>query len=323
MEKDLHALESDLANSVKKQDLNSIKNKWGLKSETYGSTITAQAARQALANELRQDIRSLQSRHGGAASQTAVPGAILSAVADSQEFSSPRSAVNPGSQRSFLGLAICGGAALAAFAFSQQSVQPQKVAAEDPSLPRDQQSRPSHSAASANETVPIVEGKRKGLGASGDRETQSAPVIGKKEDMPKPATNQAPNPRQSETQAKTMGLDAAGKTSGTELAMDMKVIAAVSLVVIGLGFWWIWRQPPGGPPVLDSTEQVDKLDMPMPDMPSSKGAALGQTDSFIRARQAGEVIFENAPKDGQVWDMSASVRGIQGGVQEKITKFQR
>ncbi|CAL1149510.1 unnamed protein product [Cladocopium goreaui] len=52
-------------------------------------------------------------------------------------------------------------------------------------------------------------------------------------------------------------------------AMDMKVIAAVSL---------------------------DKLDMPMPDMPSSKGAALGQTDSFIRARQAGEVIFENAPK---------------------------
>lgn len=125
-----------------------------------------------------------------------------------------------------------------------------------------------------------------------------------------------------------MGLDAAGKTSGTELAMDLKVIAAVSLVVIGLGFWWIWRQPPGGPPVLDSTEQVDKLDMPMPlpqmpDMPSSKGTALGQTDSFIRARQAGEVIFENAPKDGQVWDMSASVRGIQGGVQEKINKFQR
>lgn len=150
----------------------------------------------------------------------------------------------------------------------------------------------------------------------------------KKEEMPKPATNQAPNPTQSETQAKTMGLDAAGKTSGSELAMDLKVIAAVSLVVIGLGFWWIWRQPPGGPPVLDSTEQVDKLDMPMPlpqmpDMPSSKGTALGQTDSFIRARQAGEVIFENAPKDGQVWDMSASVRGIQGGVQEKINKFQR
>lgn len=182
MEKDLHALESDLANSARKQDLNSMKKKWGLKSDTFGSSITVQAARQALANELRQDIRSLQSRHGGAASQTAVPGAILSAVADSQEFSSPRSAVSAGSQRSFLGLAICGGAAaLAAFVFSQQSAEPsQKVLAEDPSLPRDQQSRPSHSAASSNETVPIVEGKSKGLGASGDRETQSAPVTGKK-----------------------------------------------------------------------------------------------------------------------------------------------
>jgi len=98
----------------------------------------------------------------------------------------------------------------------------------------------------------------------------------------------------------------------------------VASAVIGLGLWWIWRQPPQGPQVLlnSKTEQID-TDVPsIPEMPAPNTSALGKAESLIRGRQAAEVVFENAPKDGQAWDMSASVRGIKGGVQAKINQFQ-
>mmetsp|Transcript_140729 Transcript_140729/g.366415 ORF Transcript_140729/g.366415 Transcript_140729/m.366415 type:complete len:102 (+) Transcript_140729:2-307(+) len=41
----------------------------------------------------------------------------------------------------------------------------------------------------------------------------------------------------------------------------------------------------------------------------------------IAARQAAEQVFENAPGQSQTWDMTASIRGISGGVKTRIDQF--
>mmetsp|Transcript_33153 Transcript_33153/g.74516 ORF Transcript_33153/g.74516 Transcript_33153/m.74516 type:complete len:167 (-) Transcript_33153:140-640(-) len=119
----------------------------------------------------------------------------------------------------------------------------------------------------------------------------------------------------------------------TMLGQSPEVYAgALALVVVCLGLWWMCRAPP------DCEGQLLPADVPQaPEVETStqateQGGSLpsdaaklgpGCVKSSISRRHAAEVIFENAPQDSQVWDMSASVRGVQGGVSEKVNIFER
>lgn len=51
--------------------------------------------------------------------------------------------------------------------------------------------------------------------------------------------------------------------------------------------------------------------------------ATGSTAENMAARRASEEVFENQPAAGQEWDMKASIRGMSGGVQKGISKFEK
>ncbi|CAJ1459558.1 unnamed protein product [Effrenium voratum] len=298
MEKDLHALESGLSNRATKTELVRIKQNWGLQSEDFGSQITVKKLREALAKELQSEIETL--KRGLPASAAQAPyGTVRSAVAASQTSQArPR----PSGRAVPLAVAGCGAVALG-LAYQWRPVPAPGFSAAPRPIPAQAAGEPPEASSKSSASAT----------AGGGRLTEAEPEPAK---VPEAAAKPAGSGSLKETGAK--GAEgAAGLKTGPLDAVDPKVVAAVALLVLGLG-WWL-RRPPGGPPLDPEVE----ADVGSAAADTTGGLDLGPAEASVRARKAAEVVFENAPKEGQVWDMSASVRGVQGGVQERINQFQR
>jgi len=113
-------------------------------------------------------------------------------------------------------------------------------------------------------------------------------------------------------------LEAGGSFSriSEERAQVIKLGTGLVLVLGLVYYFWpnVPPQSPDGPEGQISTET--EVGRP------AAGLEEGTAAASIHTRRT-EVVFENAPKDSQAWDMSASVRGIKGGVSEKVRMFQR
>lgn len=348
MEKDLQALEHPISDSAKKTDLHRIKRNWGLKSETFGAHVKPQAARQALILELRQQIDDMRKKLGPSEAH----GSVLSALAAGDAAPAQESSTVPpletgrSSARSGRPAALTGlGAGLAFLAWNLWSSQAPEASHEATTGARggaDTQAltpRVVHDAQATTRTAgtdlgqpaaPQAAGaaaRASSAASAGAASASSAAMVeatgvksGPGQVTADPSLKMSAQGEPSRDQSAT-GPGEVRQQSGEPAAegalwakVDPKAVAAVSLAVLGLGLWWIWRSPPGTPPSSPLEPEAAAW--------SSEVGDAGLTAS-LRARQAGEVVFENAPKDGQVWDMSASVRGIKGGVQEKINQFQR
>jgi len=116
----------------------------------------------------------------------------------------------------------------------------------------------------------------------------------------------------------------------SEKAASWALVAVAVAGVAGV-LWFCFGRPPPPPDLSSASEaapvqqdiSAQLLHAETSTRPSSSGLQLGPADASVKARQAAEVVFENAPKEGQACDMSASVRGIAGGVSDKVGKLQK
>lgn len=108
--------------------------------------------------------------------------------------------------------------------------------------------------------------------------------------------------------------------------------AIVALAALGIaGTWWLLSGRPPPPPAAESdasvpavlSDEVQKASSEQAASTNLGGLRLEAAEASVKARQAAEVVFENAPKDGQAWDMSASIRGIPGAVAKKAGELEK
>ncbi|CAE7199036.1 unnamed protein product [Symbiodinium sp. CCMP2592] len=297
MEKDLNALESELARSARKQDLMKIKKKWNLKTVVFGSDVTLDSARQALARDLRLELRELQQLGASKEGILQTPhGEIMAAVATSQ--TGRRNSAGRGDTGRYTKLAVSSALCLCGLAALKL---------------REVQTAGSPSRATSQE--PAAEDLESAHGGTKPHEASSPKASAGEERQTTPEAKES-----SRHQDREAGGSYFSRIS-EERAQVLKLGTGLVLVLGLVYYFWpnVPPQSPDSPEGQISTQETEvSLEAGRPAAGLEEATAAGS----IHTRQT-EVVFENAPKDSQAWDMSASVRGIKGGVSEKVRMFQR
>eukprot|EP00931_Biecheleriopsis_adriatica_P105040 TRINITY_DN7963_c0_g1_i2.p1 TRINITY_DN7963_c0_g1~~TRINITY_DN7963_c0_g1_i2.p1 ORF type:complete len:402 (-),score=65.80 TRINITY_DN7963_c0_g1_i2:222-1427(-) len=345
MEQDLKFLESGIGHFRKTKDLHPLKAKWRLSAKINGSNISPADAREAVCQELRNEVERLRSSTKSFSVQA--PASVLQA--GSMSIAAPQVAVLPagtpagGQNRLMLGGGVAVGlAGLVVWQMQPASAPPSEsreaAVASPPQVPSSGTAADATITDGRRATTPAVEKDAKAA------TRQRGAVAGSKE-AAAPAASSSTIPEAAVPDV--TGADAARRadqvavTDGENLWTSPTTWAVLALTVAGAaGICWLLfvRQQPPPPPAggLDYSASSG-----MPAAPTAVAAAeirkVQQTDSLpstgasldlgtatdsVRRRQAGEVWFENAPKDGQAWDMTGSVRGVSGGVSQKVSQFQ-
>jgi len=58
-------------------------------------------------------------------------------------------------------------------------------------------------------------------------------------------------------------------------------------------------------------------------MSSCSSVGLDMVPEWTSRQRDEEKVYENAPTPSQTWDMSASYRGAEGGVQQRVEQFEK
>lgn len=332
MENDLRDLEAQIG-KVSKEELGGLKKKWLLQTKIAGTDVDRNAARKVLHKELSNKVEDLRSRVGhmgqGAAVGPAnlIRNAALNTSGAAISSGSSASGAVTGRSPARLGaaaLATAGALGLAWLVISRQAKQAPPAPAGDKAVPAGGSAAAAAVAAAAAggaELEPTTSKQTVGTAKPPAAADATAAKV-----QPAAAANDAAKP--------IPEAEPAAESAASEVWSPSQVSAAVALGAVGAvlafaGLWWltIGRRPPTLPPaatvaaaaVAANTEEVNATQAARL---ASLGLNLEAAAPLVQARKAAEVVFENAPSEGQTWDMAASIRGIPGGVQSRVGKFE-
>eukprot|EP00439_Symbiodinium_sp_Y106_P038484 s2668_g4.t1 len=278
-----------------------------------GSDVTLDSARQALARDLRLELRELQQLGASKDGILQTPhGGIMAAVATSQ--TERRNSAGAGDTGRYTKLAVSSALCLCGLAALKL---------------REVQTAGSPSRGTSQE--PAAEDLESAHGGTEPREASSPKASAGEELQTTPEAKES---------SRHQELEAGGSFSriSEERAQVIKLGTGLVLVLGLVYYFWpnVPPQSPDGPEGQISTETEELHSLSSEPMGTTvfsthaenyvgrpaAGLEEGTAAASIHTRRT-EVVFENAPKDSQAWDMSASVRGIKGGVSEKVRMFQR
>eukprot|EP00931_Biecheleriopsis_adriatica_P105039 TRINITY_DN7963_c0_g1_i1.p1 TRINITY_DN7963_c0_g1~~TRINITY_DN7963_c0_g1_i1.p1 ORF type:complete len:400 (-),score=92.49 TRINITY_DN7963_c0_g1_i1:222-1385(-) len=331
MEHDLKFLESEIGHFRKTRDLHPLKAKWRLSAKINGSNISPADARKAVSQELRSEVEKLRSSTKSFSVQApaSVPQAVLPAG-------------TPAGGRLLLGGgAAVGLAGLVVWQLQSASVPPSEsreaTFASPPQIPS--------SGTAADVTI------TEGLGSTKPAVKEDAEAanahrgeVAESKEAAAPASSSSTSPEAAAPDVTgadaARGEDQLAVIDGEKLWSSPTTWAVLALTVAGAaGICWLLfgrQQPPppaGGQdsptssampaaPTTVAVAEIQKVQQTNSSPSTGASLDLGTATDSVRKRQAGEVWFENAPKDGQAWDMTGSVRGVSGGVSQKVSQFQ-
>lgn len=322
MEKDLMILESGKCHFRKEKDLWPIKDKWRLSAKINGSNISNSDAREAVCRELQERVRGLN------ASNAAFPEQALTQPVAALPAPSATAGAGAGRETKLLlvGGALLGFAGLAAW---QLWPTPTPAAPTPASSSRGGTAGAKKMAAPSDEVAADIQACK--VDAAGSQGV--AP--------PTPASPSSQvHPSSAESSNSGAKPNAAQKAEALELkesfwnawppAQRWAIVAVAALGIAGA--WWLLSERPPPPPAAASSDASvpavlsDEIQLASSESATSTrlgGLRLEAAEASVEARQAAEVVFENAPKDGQAWDMSASIRGIPGAVAQKAGALEK
>lgn len=297
----------------RKKDLQSIKSQWGLRTVIDGTPVKNAEAREAVLGELRAQHQQLRDELEAAGQLRPL------------KEGAPQRAFGVTAARAAGGALVLGLAGLVVYNMQKKSP---KV----PQPPADS----GTAAASSAKLIPAASGgmeatqRTTGAGPSGSASpaeplAQAAAPKGSKAPASPPSVSTSP-PTSAEAAASDGGASQAPEkeTGASSTGFDQTTALAIAAVVAGVTLTWlIWHwsssvPPPSFEPPSPSMSTISPKSVP----PASPQGQLEGGLGFGPPARAAEVVFENVPKEGQVWDMSASVRGIAGNVKERVTQFE-
>jgi len=326
LEHDLALLDAECAVPTKKA-LDQVKRRWRLSAPVLGGTISLAQAREAVRSELRELVAEERAL-------AAPPAPPASASGEAAQGSGRRAALG-------VAAATCAGAGFATWSFLAGSTPVRIPAGSGSSGAGGDRGGPVASVA-AGSAAAATPGRGAGRAAATGREAvQAAGAEQAKGASPVPSSATAA------PAASAAGESAGDAGSGVSARHYMLALACAG--GLALGVWWLLQakaqaacglstsvaptntEPPVGPEAGQAGQASAPSSDPLSisgDSPaghagrSSSTLDLGSSSAAQKAKSTVEEVFENTPEQGQTWDMSASIRGIQGGVQSRVSQFE-